>query len=429
MRIYSNELQGMDGKKVTIAGWLRTIRDIGKTKFLIVADRFGSVQIVVKKGEVSDDVEKKVSPLNREDVLSVSGIAKASKQAPNGIEIFPEGIEILAKAETPLPIETDERIKSNLDTRLDYRFLDLRKPENRAVFRIKDVIQRNFVRYLEEHGFILVNTPVIVAAATEGGTDLFPISYFEKEAFLGQSPQLYKQILMASGLDKVAIIVPVFRAEEHDTSFHLNESIQMDIETAFVKDEEDALRYLDGVIGFIYKKVKEECKEELELLNKDLVVPELPIKRLTYDEAIAIAEKEKIKIKWGEDLTPEAQRAICKHHNPVIIKKWPTDVRAFYAMPEPGNRKICRGYDLLIDGVEVCSGAQRIHDYKELVDEMKRRKMNPKNFKFYLDAFRYGMPPHAGWSIGLERITMIMTGLKNIREVVLFPRDKKRLSP
>lgn len=429
MRTYSNELVKMCGKNVNVAGWVRTIRDIGKTKFLILADRSGTIQITAKKNEVSDEILKIISSLGREDVISVFGNVKKCEQAPKGIEIIPNTIELLAKAEVPLPLETDPKIKSNLDTRLDYRFLDLRKPENKAIFRIKDVIQRSFVKYLEGQGFILVNTPVIVAAATEGGTNLFPISYFEREAFLGQSPQLYKQMLMASGLDKVAIVVPVFRAEEHDTSFHLNESIQMDIEMAFVEDEEDVLKYMEGVVNYIYKKVKEDCDEELKLLNRNLVVPKLPVKRLTYDEAIEIAKKDKIKIKWGEDLTPEAQRAICKRFDPVIIKKWPTDVRAFYAMPEPGNRKICRGYDMLIDGIEICSGAQRIHNYKELVEEMKRRKMNPENFKFYLDAFRYGMPSHAGWSFGLERLTMIITGLKNIRECVLFPRDRKRLAP
>lgn len=425
---YSSEIDKKDdGKKVRIAGWVRAIREHGGLIFLVIADRFGEIQVTAKKGSVSESLLKQIHNLTKEDVLSITGIVRKNEQAPKGIELIPEKIDVFNKSEKILPL--DFKVKSGLDKRLDYRFLDLRQPEVLAIFRIKDVIQRSFVRYLENHDFVLMNTPVIVAAATEGGTDLFPISYFEKEAFLGQSPQLYKQMLMASGIDKVAIVIPVFRAEEHDTAQHLNESIQMDIETAFVEDEQDALKYMEGVVHYIYSQAKKECEKELKLIGRNLEVPTLPMKQLTYDDALKLLKKDKISIKWGDDLTPEAQRTICRHFNPVIVTKWPTDVRAFYAMPEPGNEKICRGYDMLIDGVEVCSGAQRIHDYNQLVKEMKRRKMSPKNFEFYLDAFRYGMPPHAGWSFGLERLTMAITGTKNIRECVLFPRDRKRLTP
>jgi aspartyl-tRNA synthetase len=427
---YSSEItEKLDGKKVVVAGWVRTVRDIGKTKFLILADSYGEIQVTVKKGEVSDKILEKLKSLSREDVVSVSGLVKSNKAAPGSREIIPGDINILAKSDVPLPLETDPRIKSNLDTRLDYRFLDMRKPDVRAVFRIKDVIQRSFVKYLEEQGFVLMNTPVIVAAATEGGTNLFPISYFEKEAFLGQSPQLYKQMLMASGFDKVAIVAPVFRAEDHDTTRHLNETIQMDIEAGFVENEQDVLKYMQGVVHFIYSEVKKHCENELAVLNRDLKMPKLPIKQLTYDEALKLVQKEGIKMEWGDDFTPEAERILSKHFNPVITTKWPTKLRAFYSMPEPGNEKICRAYDMVIDGLEVCSGAQRVHNYKQLVQIMKKRGMNPGNFEFYLNAFRYGMPPHAGWSFGLDRLTLVITGKSNIRECVLFPRDRTRLTP
>lgn len=411
---------------VTVAGWVRAIRDIGKTKFVIIADRYGEVQLTVKKGEVGEDIIKQISELAKESVVSVKGTAKKSPQAPGGVEIIPVSMAVLSKSEPVLPL--DLKIKSQLDTRLDYRYLDLRRPEIRAVFRIKDVIQRSFVKYFEDHDFVLINTPEIVAAATEGGTNLFPISYFDKEAFLVQSPQLYKQMMMASGLDKVVIVTPVFRAEEHDTSFHLNEATQMDIELAFVEDEQDALKHLQGVIHFIYSQVAKSCAEELKILDRKLTTPE-KIKQLTYDEALQLLKKDGVDMKWGDDLTPEYQRILNKHFEPVIVTKWPTDIRAFYAMPEPGNEKVCRGYDLLIEGIEICSGAQRIHEHDKLVKEMVRRKMNPKNFEFYLNAFKFGMPPHAGWSIGLERLTMVITGVKNVRECVLFPRDRKRLTP
>jgi len=427
---YSSQITPQyDGKTVTIAGWVSKIRDIGKVKFLIVRDKEGEIQITAKKGDIDDKLVDTITKLTRESTVSVKGKIKKNRNAPNGFEVIPENIAVLSKAEVPLPLETDPNIKSELETRINFRYLDLRRKEVSAIFSIKDVVHRSFIKYMEQEGFTLVHVPCIVAAATEGGTNLFPVSYFETEAFLSQSPQLYKQMLMASGLDKVLIVTPVFRAEEHNTTRHLNESTQMDIEVAFVEDEQDALKYMQGVINFIYKEVVKQCKEQLKILGRKLDIPGVPFKQLTYTETLKVLEKDGIKIKWGEDLTPEAERGICKHYNPVIITKWPTDTRAFYAMPEPGNERICRGYDLLIDGMEVNSGAQRIHDYNQLVKEMKRRKMNPKNFEFYLNAFRFGMPPHAGWSFGLERLTYVICGLKNIREAMLWPRDRTRLTP
>jgi nondiscriminating aspartyl-tRNA synthetase len=427
---YSSQItKKQDGETVIIAGWIKKIRDIGKVKFIIVRDREGDIQVTAKQGDCPGSVFDSIASLTRESVIAVKGAVKSSKTAPSGVEILPKEIAVIGRAETPLPLETDKNIKSELETRLNYRFIDLRKEEVSAVFKIKSAIHQSFIKYMQDNDFTFMHVPCIVAAATEGGTNLYPVSYFEKEAFLSQSPQLYKQMLMASGIDKVAIITPVFRAEEHNTTRHLNESTQLDIEVAFVSDEEDALRHMESVIHFIYTEVSRQCKEQLKLLNRNLEIPKLPFKRLTYDNALQLLKKDGIIIKWGDDLTPEGERAICRHFNPVIVTKWPTDVRAFYAMPEPGNEKLCRAYDMLLDGMEVNSGAQRQHNHDLLVKEMKRRKMNPKNFSFYLDAFRYGMPPHAGWSFGLERLTMVICGLKNIREAMLWPRDRTRLTP
>lgn len=405
-----------------MCGWVRKIRDLGSVKFIVLYDRKGEVQVTLKKGF---DVEK----LPRESVIRVTGTVKSNSKAPDGIEIDPTKIDVIAKAETPLPMETNPKIKSELDTRIDNRFIDLRKKDVASIFAIKDVVFRSFIEYFEKEGFTLMHTPNIIAAATEGGTNLFPLSYFDKEAFLVQSPQLYKQMLMASTFDKVMIVTPAFRAEEHNTTRHLNEVIQMDIETAFVKDEEDVLKYAEGVIHHIYKKVSEKCKENLEAMDRKIKVPKLPFKRLTYDETLKLLDKDGVKIEWGDDLTPEAERTICKRFDPVIITKWPTDIRSFYSMPEPGNEKICRSYDMIIEGTEAMSGAQRIHEHSKIVDALKKKGMNPNNFKFYLDAFRYGMPPHAGWSFGLERLVMFICGLKNVREATLWPRDRTRLTP
>ena len=419
---YTGEISGNE-ENISVAGWIRNVRGHGKIMFVSLADRDGEIQITVK-----DDMIEKFKTLSREDVVSVKGNIQKNDKAPNGFELIPSSLEVLNKSEKPLPLETDSKIKSNLDTRLDNRFLDVRNPRVMSIFKIKDIIQRHFTSHFEEKGFVLINTPEIVAASTEGGTDLFPISYFEKEAFLVQSPQLYKQILMASGLDKVIIQGPVFRAEEHDTSFHVNESIQMDIEQAFVENEDEVLKHMKEFIISLYQKINDSASKELKILDRDFKVPE-KIEQITYDEALGIVNKSDEKLEWGEDFTPEMQRTINKEFEPVIITKWPTDIRSFYSMPEPDNEKICRSYDMLINGIELSSGAQRIHNYDNLVNEMKRRGMNPENFEFYLNAFKYGMPPHAGWSFGLDRLTMVMTGSKNIRECIMFPRDRKRLTP
>ena len=360
------------GKIVVVAGWVQKIRDIGKVKFIVLRDREGEIQITAKKGKADEKVFSVISELTRESVISVKGTVQPEKNTPNNVEIMPEEIVLIAKAEAPLPLETDPNIKSEIETRISYRFLDLRKKEIQAIFRVKDVIHRSFVKYFEEHGFTMVHTPCVVSASTEGGTNLFPISYFENEAFLSQSPQLYKQMMMASGLDKVLIVTPVFRAEEHNTTRHLNESTQMDIEVAFVEDEEDALTYMEGALHFIYKEINKFCQPQLDILKKKIEIPKLPFKRLTYTEALSLLAKDNIKLKWGDDLPPEGERALCKHFSPVIVTKWPVDTRAFYSMAEPGNGKICRAYDVLLNGVEVLSGAQRQHNYDLLVAEMKR---------------------------------------------------------
>ena len=428
---YSSEIgKEMDRDQVIVMGWVRAIRLVGKLIFLQLADRDGFVQVTVKPKDVSKELVKKIESISRETVLAVKGTVHANKQAPNGFEVVPIEAKVLNMAETPLPMEVvTKKTPAELPTRLDARFIDLRKPEIAAIFNITDTLKISFLNYFDKKDFININPPIIIGAASEGGAELFPVKYFDKEAFLNQSPQLYKQILMAAGFDKVSIVTPVFRAEPHDTPRHLNEAVQMDIEVAFVKDEEDALKYYDEVIPHMIEKVKERCADALETLEIDLPVPDKPLKRITYDEALKVLAKKGIKLKWGDDLTPEAEKKICEVHNPVIITKWPTDLRSFYSMPEKDNPKACRAYDVLYNGVEISSGAQRIHVLDDLLAAFKKKKLDPKQFSFYIDAFRFGMPPHAGWSIGLERFTMAILNLSNIREATLFPRTKERLHP
>ncbi len=429
---YSKEITPeMDEDVVIVMGWVRAIRKVVKIIFMQLADREGYIQIKAKEDETQQEILKKIHMLAREYVIAVRGSVENNKEAPNGVEIIPMNIKILNKSDSPLPLEiVIKKTPAELPTRLDARFLDLRKPETAAVFDVSDTLKISFMNYFDRLGFININTPLIISAASEGGAELFKLKYFNKEAYLAQSPQLYKQMVMASGLDKVSIVTPVFRAEPHETTRHINEAIQMDIEVAFIRDEEDVLKFYDDFLDFAIKEVKRRCSRSLKILNLEIENIKTPIKRITYDEALDILKKRfKINIKWGKDLTPEAERKLCEIHNPVIVTKWPTDIRSFYCMPEPEDKRKCRGFDLLYNGIEVSSGAQRIHILNDLVSSLKVKRLPVKSFESYLNAFKYGMPSHGGWSIGLERLTMAISKLRNIKEATLFPRTKERLTP
>lgn len=428
---YSNEVDvKSDGEDVTLAGWVHEIRDMGQLKFLILRDRNGFVQITAKRQTTDKGVMDSIDGLSRESVIEVGGRVYANPKAPRGFEIIPKTVKVISRSQTPLPLDVTGKVDADLDTRLNNRFMDVRKPHVAAVFRIRSMVQQAFREYFTGRGFVEINPPSIIAAASEGGTELFAISYFEREAFLCQSPQLYKQMMMAAGLDRVFITMPVFRAEMHNTTRHLNEVYQMDIEKAFIDGEEDVLEELEGVVQHILRKVVVECAPELETLNRKIEVPKLPFKRITYGEALQLLEKHEVNVPWGSDLTPEAEKKLSELiKEPFFIKQWPVKLRAFYSKPLEDNPQLCRAFDLDYMGMELASGAQRIHDHDQLVDSLKSKNLNPRNFEFYLKAFRYGMPPHGGWSIGAERITEAITGVSNIRECVLYPRDRTRLEP
>lgn len=302
---YSNEVDGsLDGKDVTVAGWAHEIRDMGKLKFLLLRDRGGLIQITAKKETTSEGVLSALTSIPRESVVRVDGKVIKSPKAPKGVEIVPSKIEVVAPSLSPLPLDVTGKVPADLDTRIENRFMDLRRPEVSAVFRIRAKVQEAFREYFTKKDFTEINPPSIIAAASEGGTELFAITYFEREAFLCQSPQLYKQMVMSAGLDKVFITAPVFRAEMHNTPRHLNEAYQMDIEKAFIEDEEGVITELEGVVHHIIKKVATECGSELKLIGREIKVPKLPFKRFTYDEVLAMLEKEGIKIKWVRTSPP-----------------------------------------------------------------------------------------------------------------------------
>ncbi len=431
MRKWTSEIGEEDvGKEVLLYGWVHEVRDLGGLVFLILRDREGFIQITLPKKKVDQKTFETAKKIHRESVIKVVGVVKKEPKAPGGYEVIPKEIEVLNEATVPLPLEVTEKVPAELDTRLDHRFMDLRKPRVQAIFRIRHQIMQSVRQFLSEEGFIEVHTPKIVSTATEGGTELFPISYFEKEAFLNQSPQLYKQILMGAGLERVFEIGPIFRAEEHNTTRHLNEAISIDIEMSFT-DHEGVMNILERLIARVYEDVAENCQKFLDWLNVKLEIPEVPFERLTYDEALEIARRKGEDIPWGEDLSTPALRAIGEEmeNRHYFIVDWPTESKPFYAMPYEDRPEICKSFDLMKGALELASGAQRIHKYDLLVERIKQCGLSPESFEFYLEAFRYGMPPHAGWGLGAERLLMSMLDLKNIREAVLFPRDRHRLTP
>ena len=428
---YSKDVTKKDyNKSISIAGWIEDIRNIGSIAFIIIRDNKGTLQITALKKKSPDLFEKLVS-IPRESVIAVKGICKENDKVRNGYEIIPEEVEILSTAETPLPLGIVDKVESELETRLDNRFIDLRKQEKQAIFKIRNVVIAAVHDYLSSENFIEVHTPNIIPSSSEGGTEVFKVEYFEKKAFLAQSPQLYKQSLMATGLDRVYEIAWYFRAEEHNTRRHLNESTAVDLEMAFINSEEDVMRILEGLVYHMWKCAS-ECKDNLELLGKKIVLPKVPFKRISYDDVIKKLNNNSLDISWGQDLGAEEEKLLGRimkkeGYDFYFITRYPLEAKPFYTMPE-GN-KFSRGFDLAHNGIELASGSQRIHDVELLEERLKECDLNPKEFKSYLKAFRYGMPPHGGFGFGIERFLMELLDIKNIRECILFPRDRARLNP
>jgi len=427
-RRYATEITAAnEGERVSIAGWGHEKRDLGGVFFLIVRDRSGFAQVTLLRKKTEKELFERVKRVPRESVVAIEGEVKREQKAPNGFEILPSRVEVLSEASQVLPLDTTGKVGAELDTKLDARFMDLRTERTKHIFVIRSRILKAIRDFLDVRGFIELNTPKIVSAATEGGTALFPISYFEREAFLNQSPQLYKQMLRASGFDRVYEIAPIFRAEEHDTTKHLNEATSIDVEVAF-EDHEYVMTLLEELIVFAYTNVVDY--PGLAKLDLNLEVPKVPFRRITYDEAIEQISGAGEEIAWGEDIGTSAEHTLGKIIGELyFITDWPCAIKPFYAQPAGEGKDTCNAFDLMHPRLELSSGSQRVHSYELLKQHIESKGLSADSFEFYLDSFRYGMPPHAGWGLGAERLLMCMLEIGNIREVVLFPRDRKRLVP
>ncbi|MFB6080191.1 MAG: aspartate--tRNA(Asn) ligase [Haloferacaceae archaeon] len=422
------------GEEATVAGWVHEIRDLGGIAFLILRDRTGRIQVKFEKEEMDDALVETGLGVHRESVVVVTGAVEAEERAPTGVEIVPRSVDVLAEADPELPLDPSGKVDADLSTRLDNRTLDLRKPEVKSIFEIRSEVLRAVREHFRSIDCTEINTPKIVATGTEGGTELFPITYFGREAFMNQSPQLFKQLMVGSGLERVFEIGPIFRAEEHNTPRHLNEATMIDFESAFV-DHHEAMDVCEGTLKAAYEGAATNCADQLETLGlaDEFAVPDEAFPRLTYGEAIerinatgALDEQ----LVWGDDLSTEAEVALGEEvGGHYFIVDWPSEIKPFYIQDYDDDPELSKGFDLMHPRMELVSGGQREHRYDELVAGFEQQGLDPEQFEYYTKMFRYGMPPHAGWAYGVERLVMTMLGLGNIREAVLFPRDRQRLSP
>ncbi|MBE0518713.1 MAG: aspartate--tRNA(Asn) ligase [Thermoplasmata archaeon] len=434
---YSREISSEHyGQQVTVGGWVQDLRNLGGISFLQLRDAYGVIQVTMLKKR-NKEIFEQVASIPRESVVLVSGIVKESKEAKAGYEILPDSVTVVNAAETPLPLGVVDKVGADLDTRLNNRFLDLRKEEIRAIFKIKARTLEGIRNYLTSQNFTEVSTPKIVAAGAEGGATLFPIKYFDKNAYLAQSPQLYKQNLMASGLDKIFEIAPAYRAEASDTIRHIAEFTSLDVELAFIKSSDDVMDVAEGIVVSSLKHVREKCKKELEILGIDIKDPTIPFPKVKYYEAIEMLASNGLKIEHGEDLGTEGEKLLGdimmkdRGIELYFITEFPTSLKrsTFYAKRNDLNPELTGYFDLDYRGQEIVSGGQREHRYDVLSEQMRENNLNLDSFEFYLKAFRYGMPPHGGFGFGVERYVQKMLDLPNIRETVLYPRDRLRLTP
>ncbi len=424
----TSQLDAETNKEVVLTGWVHDVRVLGGISFLLLRDMSGIVQVTAPRAKAPAEILQQIATLHQEDVVAVRGTVVSSKIAKRGIEVLPSELEVLSRSETPLPLDPRGVQNTLLDTRLNWRVLDFRSEESNAIFKIQSRILQSFREYFTSRAFVEIQPPVIIASASEGGAELFSLKYFEKDAYLAQSPQLYKQ-MCAIAFEKVFSVLPVFRAEKFEQPTHLNEVRQMDVEEAFATDT-DVMRRLEEFLASCIESVTKSSGTELERLGHMPSTVKPPLISLPYQEAIELLHKHGEEVEYGMDFSKTQEKKLTDlvGERAFFITDWPIELKAFYAMPDP-NGKTCRAFDLIYDGLEIASGTQRIHLPELLAKQLRIKGLNPDSFKFYMDAFRYGAPYHSGWSIGLERLTMKITGRENVREATMFPRDRNRILP
>jgi len=429
-RTLARELAAHTGAAVLLRGWVHRQRDLGGVCFVLLRDRSGICQVVFDSAP-TDGVG---APVTLESVVEIGGVVAANGKAPGGYEVKAQRLQVISAAAGELPLAVNQDPSQlSLDAMLEHRMVSLRNPKTLAIFRLQAAIVHHFAEHLRGEGFTEIKSSKLIGSGTEGGTGLFPVEYFDRTVYLAQSPQLYKQAMVAAGLEQVFEVGMAYRAEKHDTPRHINEYVSLDVETAFIDSEHDLMDLEQRLLAGMFAGLAGDCAEVLEAWQATLPTPAevAAIPRLSHDEAraaVAAATGRRV-----YDINPEGERVLCDRaaaeHGiaAVFVYGYPRRKRPFYTYPSDGNRTM--SFDLLFRGQEITSGGRRISDYATLVDSMRRFGLDPEAMSDYLSVFRYGCPPHGGFAIGLERLTQTILGLASVKQASLFPRDRKRVRP
>lgn len=429
---YSSEISpSIADNEIIVMGWVSSVRDHGNIQFMILKDMYGEIQITAKKSECSDSLFRMIKEVKEHSSIGVRGKVRQQEKAPGGVEVVPVEIKAfsIAKKAAPFLIQ-GKQPPVGIDTRLDLRAVDLRRNYLGSIFRIRQTVLSSVREFLARQGFIEVNTPKMIATATEGGAALFPIFYYDREAFLAQSPQLYKEQLTMA-FESVFEIGPIFRAEPSRTNRHLSEAISIDIERAFA-DYNDVMSLLERMILNIVETIRERNTADLKFLELQLPTVELPFPKYSYSDLIDKLQEAGERIQWGDDIAPQVIKTLQDDRLSgfYFIIDWPTSTKPFYVKPSPlDGGKVCESFDLMFGSLEISSGSTRINHKDQLVERMKKQGLKPDAFDYHLRVFDYGVPPHAGFGLGLERLMMALAKIENIRDATLYPRDIDRLYP
>jgi len=413
----------MKDQDVILAGWVEDLRKMGKMIFLTLRDVTGITQLIL-----TDEITKAVEGITRQSVVRVTGKVQDTRARDFEYEIKANEISILAKAVYPLPIDPIGRLESHIDNRLNTRALDMRNQKTASIFKIRHHVLASLRKILSEKKFIEITTPKIIGSASEGGANLFSLDYFGKQAYLAQSPQLYKE-QMTIGLERVFEIASFYRAEKSHTGRHLSEFTSVDIEAAFM-NYTDVMNVLEDLVVDTFKYVSENCKKELEIIGNKTITSDHPFEKITYSQALEELKEKDVKLEFGEDLLDSHLRILGENHPSFyFLTDWPIKLKPFYITEKQDNVELSESFDLQCGYLELSSGGSRLHNPEKIKARLKEQNLDPSKFSEHLQAFDWGMPPHAGWGLGLERLLTIILGIDNVREVILYPRDPERLKP
>ena len=429
------DLKEKVGEEVHLEGWVHDVRVLGGISFVLLRSARGIVQVAAPKKAVTPELLDLISGLHQEDVISCRGVVKESRAARMGFEVIPSSIEVISKADSPLPLDPRGVTPTNLDTRLQWRSLELRRPETAAIFKIENAVVQGFEDYFQKRGFIRTFTPSIIGGVSEGGSEVFRIDFYGKDAYLRQDPQLHRQLTIAGGFDRIYDLGTNWRAELSHTPRHLSEHRTIAPEIAFISDEGDTMRLEEEMVVHGIRQVIQTCGDELALLKVELEVPRTPFPEVRFPEVYEILQGLGIKLPKNQDIDDPSQRALAEHVKKetgsdfFFLNRFPSSIRPFYIMRVDDDPEYARSVDIVFKGLELSSGGQREHRHEKIIAQIREKGYSVKSLEWFTEPFRYGVPPHGGYSFGIERFTAYLLGMENIKEAALFPRDPDRLVP